>query len=375
MRQPIAILVSLLLSLPMLLGQSKSSEEGQAAMSDRVQAGLRGPVESTTEARTYADTSGKLSDDRFEHTTVYDPSGRVQSIRNRNSDGSYWVSRYEYSNSGQLLKTSSGNEAQALLETHYSYDSQRRIEKIISDDKGQPPALFRYELGHKTKIQTWAASDYRPNTASGGSPFDAAEMFPNIPGGGTTTTIYDEHDRPIEVQVRDADDELLSRVSRAYDAQGHVTDEKQLYENLPSMFPPEVRQKLVDESGLSAEQLQQELNAQLTNLMQGHPDVYSVSNQYDSAGRLVHTSRRIFNHEEDVDTTYNQQGDKESEITRSTRPGSEPAEQGLPSYSEARYSYQYDQHENWTEQKIEYRSSPDAAFQPSSVTKRSLTYY
>jgi hypothetical protein len=37
---------------------------------------------------------------------------------------------------------------------------------------------------------------------------------------------------------------------------------------------------------------------------------------------------------------------------------------GLPSsYSETRYSYQYDQHGNWTEKTVSYRSSSDAAFQ------------
>jgi len=47
----------------------------------------------------------------------------------------------------------------------------------------------------------------------------------------------------------------------------------------------------------------------------------------------------------------------------------------LPSYSEVRYSYQYDQHENWIEKAVSYRSSPDATFQSSTVIKRTVTYY
>lgn len=88
MRQPIAILVTLLLSLPMLLAQSKSPEENPA-MSDRAQTGLRGPVKSTTESSTYADASRKDWDLRSESTTNYDPEGRLLSSRNRNSDGSH----------------------------------------------------------------------------------------------------------------------------------------------------------------------------------------------------------------------------------------------------------------------------------------------
>lgn len=349
-------------------------------MSDRAQAGFRGPVKSTTEESTYPNTtddSARPSEVRFEHTNIYDPDGRLLSTRILNSDGSQWVTRNEYSNSGQLFKTASGTEGQALDETTYSYDSQGRIEKITSSNKGETPILFRYdEQGRKTKIQALLASDYRPNVASGGSPFEALEMMPNIPGGGTTTTTYDEHDRPLEVAVRDANGELINRALRTYDAQGRVSDEKQVYDNLATMFPPEIRQKLQDESGLSAEQLREELNAQLSKLMNGHDDSYSISNRYDSAGRLIHMSRRIFNMEEEIDTTYNEHGDRESEITLGTRPPSEnaPAAESQ-SYSETHYSYQYDPHGNWTEQTIEFRTSPDAAFQPSTMIKRSLTYY
>jgi hypothetical protein len=378
-----AILVGLILGLPMLLAQSRSPEENSAAMSDRVQAGLRGPVKSSTEESTYpnmTDAAGKALEVRFEHTTVYDPDGRILSTRSRNSDGSQWVTRYEYSNSGQLLKAASGIEGQALTETTYSYDPQARLEKITTDSKSETPVFFRYdEHGGKTKIQTSRASDYRPNNmATGGSPFEAADMAPNLPDGGTTTTIYDEHDRPTEVQVRDSNRELVNRALRTYDAQGHVSEEKQIYDNLVTMFPPETRQKLLDDSGLSADQLRQELHAQLTKLMKGQAGPYSVSNRYDSGGRLIHTDRRIFNQEDEIDTTYNEHGDTESEITRSTRPETEnePTAPGpSSSYSEARYSYQYDQHGNWTEKTVSYRSSSDAAFQSSTVIKRSLTYY
>jgi hypothetical protein len=366
----------------MLPAQDRSPEENSAAMSDRVQAGLRGPVKSSTEESTYpniTDAAGKASEARFEHTTVYDSAGRMLSTRSRNSDGSQWLTRYEYSNSAQLLKTASGIEGQALAETTYSYDRQGRIEKITTDSRRETPVFFRYdEHGGKTKVQTSRASDYRPNMASGGSPFEAADMPPNLPDGGTTTTIYDEHDRPTEVQVRDTNGELVNRALRTYDAEGHVSQEKQIYDNLVTMLPPETRQKLLDDSGLSPDQLQGKLHAQLTKLMQGRAGPYSVNNRYDSGGRLIHTDRRIFNQEDEIDTTYNEHGDTELEITRSSRPKAEnaPTAPGSPSsYSETRYSYQYDQHGNWTEKTVSYRSSSDAAFQSSTVIKRSLTYY
>ena len=103
-----------------------------------------------------------------------------------------------------------------------------------------------------------------------------------------------------------------------------------------------------------------------------HTNSDSVSYSYDAEGRVNHTSRRIFNQEEEIESTYNEHGDISSEITRSTRKAEDTA---LPSYSEVHYSYRYDYHDNWVEKAISYRSSPDGAFQPSTVVKRSLTYY
>ncbi len=351
-------------------------------MSDRAQAGLHGPVKSSTEESTHPnikDVAGNVLEVRFEQTTLYDPDGRLRSTRSRNSDGSQWVTRYAYSSSGQLLKTASGTEGQTLAETTYSYDRMGRLEKIATDSKSETPVFFHYdERGGKTKIQTSRASDYRPHMATAGSPFEAADMAPNLPDGGTTTTIYDEHGRPTEVQVRDANGELVNRALRAYDGQGRVSEEKQIYGNPVTMFPPETRQKLLDDSGLSADQLWEEVRAQLRKLMNGQAGPYSVNYRYDSGGRLIHTDRRIFNQEQEIDTTYNERGDPESEITRSTRPEgeTEPAAPRPPtSYSETRYSYQYDQRGNWTERTVSYRSSSDAAFQSSTLIKRSLTYY
>ena len=165
--------------------------------------------------------------------------------------------------------------------------------------------------------------------------------------------------------MRDASGDVVNRALRTYDAQGHVIEEKQVLENPETMFPSEARAKMLEQSGLSAEQLRQELRTQLTKLMAGRPGPYSVSYRYDTHGRVNHTSRQIFNHEEEIETTYNENGDTESEITRSTQSG----------YSEVRYSYQYDQQKNWIEKAVSYRSTPDGTFQSSTMIKRTLAYY
>ena len=190
-------------------------------------------------------------------------------------------------------------------ETIFSYNDDGKLVKITKSDAPENPTVFHYdENGRKTKVQGSRAVDYRSGVASCGSPFQIADNAPNLPGGGTATTIYDEHDRATKVQVRDAQGDLVSRAVRIYDPQGHVVEEKQILDNPETMIPAEARAKMLEESGVSVDQLRQELRAQLTKLMGGQSGPYSVSYRYDTHGRVNHTSQRIFNEEQEIETIY-----------------------------------------------------------------------
>jgi len=195
------------------------------------------------------------------------------------------VTSYAYDALGRLLKVVSGVEGKAQTETTYSYDQQGRLQTISDERRRNSPVLFRYdEHGSETKIAVSRSTDCHPNAAEGGSPFEVADRAPNLPGGGSATTTYDENDRATEVQVRDANGELVNRALRIYDAQGHIIEEKQILDNPETMIPSEARAQMLQESGLSADQLQQELRAQLTKLMAGQPGPYSLSYRYDTHG-------------------------------------------------------------------------------------------
>jgi len=371
-----ALLFTVFFSVYIALAHGEPPQESAAMKSERVTDGLHGSVKSCTQEITVPNIPDpELGPHHSEHTTLYDPEGRPFMSRSRYSDSPEHTTRYDYSPSGQMLKISVGTDGNPQFETTYSYDQQGRLQEIRTDD-GKPPISFRYDQhGRKMKIQTSRPEDYRPNVATGGGPFDGLDMIaPNLPGGGTATTIYDEQDRPVEVQIRNADGELVNRGTRVYDDAGHAIEEKQILENLTAQFPAEEMAKLVEQSGLSADQLKNEIEAQFAKLMGGRSDSCSVAYSYDSQGRLTHTSRKIFDHGDEIETTYNEQGDKASEVTRSTHPDPN-APSPNTSYSEVRYSYQYDQQGNWTQQTTSYRSSPDAEFQPSSVINRTLTYY
>jgi hypothetical protein len=378
------ILLISILAVPLAKPQVTSSTERPSTMSDREQHGLRGQVKSCVQESTFSgatDAEGKATPEvHSAYTTEYDAAGRTRSTRSENSDGSQWVTRHSYDPSGRLLKIASGIEGQATADAIYSYDHSGKLQDISDSNRPDDPVTFRYDdRGRKTKIEISRPADYRSGIAEAGSPFETADRAPNLPGGGSATTIYDEHDRATEVQVRDASGEVVSRVVRTYDAQGHVLEEKQILDNPETIFPAETRAQILEQSGLSPDELQQELRSQLTKLMAGQSGPQSVSYGYDSHGRLSHTNRRIFNMHQELETTYNEHGDVESEITRSTGLAGETDPRtpsaGLPTYSEVRYSYKYDHHENWTEQLTSYRSGSDAAFQSSTVTKRILTYY
>jgi hypothetical protein len=209
-------------------------------------------------------------------------------------------------------------------------------------------------------------------------PFEVADRAPNLPGGGTATTIYDEYDRATEVQVRDGNGNVVSRTLRTYDAQGNVIEEKEILDDPAMLFDSEQRAKMAEESGLSEDQLTQELREGIMKLMGGRSERYSVSCRYNIQGRLSHSSIRAHRSQSEVEITYNEHGDTESEIAQSSRLDKESEQNNaapLPSCSETRYSYQYDQHDNWIEKAVSHRSSADGAFQSSTVYRRKLAYY
>jgi hypothetical protein len=218
------ILAVCILAVPLSMAQARLPEENPATMSDLTQRGLRGTVKSCTETTTHpavTDADGKTHQYHSEYTTEYDSNGRILVTRRRNSDGSHWVTRSDYDPTSRLLKTASGVEGGTITETTYSYDQQGRLLNITAGDKPDSPAVFRYdERGRKSKIEVSSPADYRSNIAFGGSPFEAADRAPNLPSGGSATTLYDDHDRATEVQVRDASGKLVSRVLRRYNA-GH----------------------------------------------------------------------------------------------------------------------------------------------------------
>lgn len=216
------------------------------------------------------------------------------------------------------------------------------------------------ETGRKIRTRIARSEDYVPNRSVGGSPFSIADRKPNLPDGGIATTYYDENDRPVEVLVRNSQNELVSRARRTYGVAGNVLGESLTIDNPGAFIPASLKSKIS-----SDESIKQWLAARA--------GTYSEKYFYDSKGHKICTLGRSLEEEEMRATAYNDHDDVELEVIvkRPIGTGGQP----VFSYSEARYSYQYDEAGNWTERTAEYASGLDASPSTKTIVRRSLEYF
>ena len=356
-------------------------------MSDREKAGLRGPVKTCTEEITYPASN-------YLNTTEYSTDGRVLAIRTPQPDGSEWVSSYIYDTNGHLVKTVSGKLGEMGTEIRYDYDDAGRLLTTANGSESGNRTNFHYdEQGRKTTIQRFDPKTLErgQNTVSTLSPWDTAMSGIGIPVGGYITTIYNGNDQPTEAQIRDAQDRLVSRIVRTYDANGRLVEEEPIQEN-PALF-------FADRFGAEGQpqptsaQLEA-MNTAMKSLLRGRSGI-GTSYTYDEQGRMTKIHDRNFVFDKVTIITYNERNDKSEERTttagNSTVPvgvafsvdengslvpekrATEPTESpDLAGENEIRYAYQYDSYGNWTQQTA---NGGSRANEPSIVRHRAITYY
>jgi YD repeat-containing protein len=359
-----------------------------AQLSDREKNGLRGPVRSVVEEKTFAawtDADGKLSPEvKWWSKTEYDRDGRIAETRLRGSsrdhgfDGTEFITRYTYSATGQLLrKTMQNNKGDAVGDVIYHYDDQGRLQSIANSKDSNNPIAFRYDTnGRKTKIAIAQPLNLPPGQGavlqSVEASFDDAGSEAALPEGGSAVTLYDDHDRPTEIQAHNANGEIKSRTLRIYDDQGRVVEEKETMDDPLQMIPGGDQKKIFASENVAP----QELRDQLAQFL-GGSEMWSVKYTYDAQGRRSKMVRQIFNHmEEQVETTYNDRGDAIKEDSRFITRGTGNPEADETQSSETIYAYEYDTNGNWTVKTRSSRSLPDGTFKdPGDETRRTIEYF
>lgn len=231
-------------------------------LSDREKAGLRGPVKTCVDEIILPDGSKYLT------TTEYSADGRLLRF-STNSHGSEWIRTQTYDADGHLVKITSGKVGEPSVESLHTYDESGRLLTITNSPQKDGRIDFRYdEQGRQTAMQSFDPKTLQraQNTASALSPWDTAGLGIGVPMGGNLITLYDENDRAIEAQVREAQGTIVSRVVRSYDAKGRMVEEKPIWENPILMM----LEKVPDEQRvqLSTEQIKQ-VNEQMSAVLGG----------------------------------------------------------------------------------------------------------
>jgi len=367
--------------------ESPSSPSRSINMSDREKAGLHGPVQTCIEDFVYP--TGKYS-----IATEYNIDGKLLSSRSTNSDGSLWVTTQSYDPKGRLTTRVSGKLGEPGLESLYLYDDFGRLLNITNNLRKGDRIEFHYDAqGRKTSIQSFASESLQimQNAAFGGSHWDAAQMGMGVPVGGSVTTSFDQDDQPTEVQVFDAQGQLVSRIVRSYDANGQLSQEKPDWINPASLLLD--RMPAEQRGQASPEQIKQ-LSKVMASVMAGQAPA-GTTYTYDPQNRLTNSRERSLIFQKTTSIAYNDQGDKAEERTTYTensvipvgvvfslgengevRPSSSAAQPPppppLPEPSVIRYTYQYDSYANWTQQ---IADDPTHTSQPPTVRNRTITYY
>lgn len=348
-------------------------------MSERDKAGLRGPVKTVVTERPFPGVDGEQSR-KTTTTTEYARDGRSLEVRYGNPDGSEWATRYTYHSDGRLLKTVSGKPGSPpSSETVYSYDEAKRLIGVKSGEHIQ----LRYEYddkGHKSVVESYDSKPLPPNTAYAPH-WEGSDLgFAPLPGG-TLITRYNEQGVAAGAQLHDENGKVVAHIVRKFDEKGRIVAEEQVADAPELMVPKELRATLNPEQAKT-----------VGAFVAGGLHNRAISYSYDDHGRVTerHRSGGVFGDEVTV-TTYNEQGDKASELTTTIMNPEVGREYGLteagamipvgppptaepPATHETQYSYLYDNYGNWTEQTTVTRTRPDAASEQSKI-HRKLTYY
>jgi YD repeat-containing protein len=336
-------------------------------MDDRSKAGLRGPVSvcRLDESMFISDCTGNRCDTEPKeqtHWTItrYHLDGRIAQCHRNRRDGSEWTTTYTYDATGKLREIETREATGSVSKTTLHYDQGGRLHRVTGREGGGAENIlqtFTYDEQHKTKTQYFHSMPGRAGSVALCYSVEGADAAYSARGATSMTTVYDDQGRSMETLFHDSQQRVLSRVTLRYDDDGHVVEESQTTE-MEEILPPEMHPRL------NAAQLQSvkaifglEAGAQRSKQL----------HRYDTEGHRVETVLHVgtFGVEWKI-MDYNQQGDlSEEKSVHDSKPPSiddqgrvvEPSRPSAPKTpnSEARFSYQYDEHGNWTERVVSTR--------------------
>jgi YD repeat-containing protein len=353
-------------------------------MSDLARWELRGPVR--TLRTQFAEWNPETGDwwplkNRFVATLRAD--GQLSEIEHHNPDGSVPREVRVYDEAGRLAEDQWWANGVVTRRVLHTYDVAGRPASSVTvavDGTRQDAELCRYDdNGRKTKVIFLPVPESGGAICSTGScgimyGVEGTDVAYSAPGATTSTTTYDEHERPLEVTFCDANDALVSRVVFSRDQDGRVLSERMEFAAPRGLLGPAIDANMpTDERASLMELLKTVFEDQTFSL---------ATYAYDEKGHRIETVRRMGTlSEERVAVRYdefdNPVEEVRSDVSREMRmdDGVVKTEERPSHVQHVRFEYQYDAHGNWTERIVSQRMEPNADERPSNIERRTITYY
>jgi hypothetical protein len=354
-------------------------------LNDREKNGLRGRVASVRTEFFECDqqTGEVLKGPRRATIETYDRDGRTTSVVGENPNGSVSTSTYIYSGDGHLTEIRSELDGIVTGSAISQYDSNGRpvrTDQTQGGIKWQAMSCTYDDAGNKVEVQfplpgsvlaeMIASARKAQQGSSGQVGYDVSLL-------STRTTYYDSRGSLLEELRHNENQELIGRVSYAYDEGGRLAEKREEIGQEFS-FGSALENAAIDP--LEREAIEKALEQILPPGTSMFRTTYSYDDQNRKSEEITHQgpfgfSKQTFEYDEYGNVTATHYLSENSEL-QATPDGQ--LSNAIPprrhSYAH-RYGYTYDAHGNWIQKTL--TSVDDANNQPhyADVERRIITYH
>jgi YD repeat-containing protein len=308
---------------------------------------------------------------------------QLSEIEHHNPDGSVPREVRVYDEAGRLTEDQWWSNDILTRRVVHAYDVGGRSASAVTVDvdgtKHETERSQYDDNGRKTKVvflPVPETSGATCSTSSCGTMYgvEGTDVAYSAPGATTSTTTYDDHERPSEVTFHDANNALVSRVVFSRDDEGRVLSERMEFAGPGRLLGPAFDATVPPDERASLREL-------LKTVFEDH--TFSLATYaYDEKGHRIETVRRMGTlSEERVTVRYddfdNPVEEVRSDVNREMRmdDGVVKTEERPSHVQHVRGKYQYDAHGNWTERIVSQRLEPNANERPSNIERRTISYY
>jgi hypothetical protein len=353
-------------------------------MSDLARWELRGSVRTLrTHFAEWNPETGDWLPLKSRFVATFRSDGQLSEIEHHNPDGSVPREFRLFDEAGRLTEDQWWSNDILTRRVVHTYDVGGRAASAatvnVDGTKHETERCQYDENGRKTKIVFLAVPETSGATCSAGScgtmfGVDGTNVAYSAPGATTSTTIYDEHDRPSEVIFHDATQALVSRVVFSRDDEGRLLSERMEFAGPRGVLGPAMDANMPTDERASLMEL-------LKTVFEDHTFSHATY-AYDEKGHRIETVRRMGTWSEERVTVRYDDFDNPVEEVRSDASREMRMDDGVvktedkpPHVQHVRFQYQYDAYSNWTERIVSQRLEPNADMRPSNIERRTFTYY